>query len=254
MIGMPVAGEPWRIEVCAARVDLGVHWPYHPTALRGSVIAAVAAVVGGDALLHSDWNGRLNAEEGDTLSRQAPICYRVHRERPHLYLWGPRTAERLAELGRVLAILDPTGRPIPIAPQLESAVESLGLMGRQWYQYETVTPWWVPRQAMERRPCPSMPECIHRAWIGSALLGGLHGILRLAEIDLTQPIRPMVQVEEREACRVAWHRDTKNLHYESTGFHIRFVSNVLIPSGFALGKHTAEGYGEIRRVASWNVR
>lgn len=251
-VGMPIQGEPWNVEITTATVDLGLKWPYHPTALRGAVVNAIAEVSGGDALLHSDWNGRLNAEAGETLSRQAPICYRVHRERALLYLWGPRTGERLAELARVLSVCDPSGRVCPVQPALDVQVVKCGVESRAYSLYETVTPWWPPRQPWQRRPMPDAPEMCWRAWASTAILGGLMGFLRSAEIE-PQQIRPIVQVEGLRRASVAWHRDDRDLHHDGVGFHVQFVSNVKIPPDFALGKHTSEGYGWIRQLDKWKL-
>ena len=239
--------------VYVARVDLGVRWRWHPSALRGAVLASVARVSGGDAGLHSDWNGRLQAGEGETLSRIAPICYRVDGDRAGLYLWGPRTGERLAELGRIDSVTDPDGRVQVVAVAVDGQEESVGLMGRHWYLYESAMPWWPPGAAWQRYPGRDAPREVLRAWAGLAVASGLHGALRGFGVEVAGPTRVSVQVEQVVACPVVWHRDTREIHHNAVGFRLRWISNVRLPDGFALGKHTSEGYGEMRREDDWKL-
>lgn len=249
---MDPVNEP-RVFLPVARVDLGCRWRWHPSALRGAVVVAMAQLAGGDDRLHSDWNGRLNAGEGETLSRIPPVCYRVAGDQAQLYLWGLRTAERLAELARLEWLVPPEGGPLPVALSVDLQQEAFAVEGRCWLRYESRSPWWPPLQAEQRKP-KNAPDCVLRAWAAQRLLSGLYGVIRACGIVCEEGLRPVVQVEGIRPCPVVWHRDPKDLHHATTGYHLQFVSNVRVPDGFSLGKHVAEGYGELRRIDEWKIQ
>lgn len=227
-----------RVELPTASVDLGCAWRWHPSALRGAVLDGLPGPV------HSDWNGRLNEGEGETLSRLAPVYYRVDGDRARLWLWGERTPERVAELGRVASLQTPDGGRVPVTMSVDLGAGAFALTGKHWYRYRLASPWWPPGRAWARAP-HGASDAIWRAWLGDGLLSGLHGVLRAVGVT-SETCRPSVQVEQFARRPVVWHRDGRDLHHDGVGFLVEFVSNMLIPAGFALGKHVAEGYGEVR--------
>ena len=250
-LGWEVQGNPYARATVTARVDLGLQWRFLPSALRGAILEEVARISGGNERLHSDWNGRLGGEEGETISRIPPILYRVRGDAAHLYFWGPRTAERLAELGRVEAVTDPENRRILVEISINSRTEETALTPRAWHRYESVSPWWPPARVWGRKPPHDAPQCVWNAWAADALSMGILGLFRalgVPEETSGERTRLTVSVADMRCVPVVWHRDSKDIHHESVGFMVRFVANCALPDGIMLGKHGAEGYGEIRYV------
>ena len=256
-LGWPVPDRPWMRSTVTARVDLGVRWRFSPSALRGATLEQIARVSGGNERMHSDWNGRLGGEEGETISRIPPILYRVRGDAAHLYLWGPRTAERLAELGAVDCVINPEGRVCPVELTMDTRTEEVGITPRAWHLYETTTPWWPPARPWGRRPQRTDPDAVWAAWCADALSIGILGFFRaMGATEITEggASRLTVSVVSAHRTSVVWHRDEKGIHKEETGFLLRFVANCALPDGIMLGKHGAEGYGEIRRTGAVKIQ
>lgn len=256
-LGWEIKDQPWARTTMIARVALGCRWPYSPSALRGAVIHAIADAhpERGESAVHSDWNGRREGD-GDTLNRLPPVLYRVRGRDAALFLWGPRTGERLAELGRVASLVDPENRVIPLNLCVDHEEARVSREARHYYLYETVTPWWPPARAWARRPRGPGSDVFLSLWASESITGWLHGFFRAMGIPEQDPVshtRIGVDVLHMKEAHAAWHRDDRDIHINQSAYHLRFVSNVMIPSGIGIGKHGAEGYGEVTMLHDYLV-
>jgi len=243
-----------------ATVDLGLSWRFSPSALRGAVLSELSKRSGGDACVHSDWNGREGGENGPTLSRIPPVAYRVHNDRAHLFLWGPRTVERIAEIGRLECLIDPEDRPQSINLSIESSTTEIGLTGRKWHTYTTESPWWPPATPWGRRPPDAAPSGVWAAWLSETLTTGILGYFRALGVPESPEETPgkntrlLVSVDRFRRVQAAWHRDDKDLHKNNPAFHVHFTTNAQLPNGMFMGVHGAEGYGEIRLLETTKLQ
>lgn len=93
-------------------------------------------------------------------------------------------------------------------------------------------------------------------WASESVTGWLHGFFRAMGIPEQDPIshtRIGVDVLNLRPAKAAWHRDDRNIHIDQSAYHLRFVSNVMIPGGIGIGKHCAEGYGEVKMLHDYLV-
>jgi hypothetical protein len=184
---------------------------------------------------HVDWHGHA---DGALRGTPAPIHY---REGGEVFLAGPRTPERLAELLRVHALRDPAGGVHDVADlEIEQGRTWSGTLAKSWRAYRFATPYWPTDVAAHR--CPRQPY--RSAWAGRCVAGSIQRLLE----DWAAPTEGLhVQVEDCRGVEVAWARPARGVEERAQGFTCVAIANVALPY-FGLGKHAAEGFGRLGSV------
>ena len=225
--------SPYRAPVPWAEVVFGCPWTSPVETLRGAVVRAV----GGD-LAHVDYHAHL--PDGTTRQTRPTVLYRVGP--PRVWLYGPRAHDRLTELARVTSLLTPSGRTVPVDDlQISSGVVDCGIDVKHWHRYESVTPYFPSQVAYVRRPREAGHE--QDAWASQVLQSSIRRFFEELEVAGGQhPVSVHLVEVQHERC-------TWRSRREATvwGFRARFLANAVLPSGFALGQHVSEGWGEVRR-------
>ena len=227
---------PWRRTVIHGEVELSCRWLWKTWSLRGAIVSALDDP-------HVDFHGHL--ENGQTRHAKATIYYRVRRDRPVVYAYGPRAIDHIRTVAMINSLVAPTTEVV----QMESASVQMGRIAvgihkERWYRYELVTPYFPSSVAYARRPRGGCsPE--RWAWAGQALTSSIR--MWLGSIGLiTKRHRPVhVHLGTYDDVRVTWRDQNKTVQW---GFLAKFVSNAILPPGIGIGQHVAEGFGEVRNA------
>jgi IS1 family transposase len=216
---------------------------------------------------HSDFSGRVDGPDSETMERKAPICYRHRGDRIVIYAWGARAhahADLLARTLRAIRVPDEAGEEIDATGRryrvvtLQSMVltkrtESIGLLsktemegGGGWYAYETVSPIWPPKNAKHKRPHPKRDPHAYMAWVGATVAGSIRDLLQSYGIR-DERVHVHI-VEHKRVPGMRWERDRPGAQEEVDGLHVRFLVNARVPDGWAVGARGSDGYGEVRCV------
>lgn len=203
-------------------------------------------------MAHSDWLGK--DDTGDTVKRQARIYYRYSGHIPQVFIWDDLTSQHLAALCQHLHAIRVDTREkgalvLPVEDiQIEQGTAILGQNQTRRYLYEFASPLFPTDRQWARRPRETGIWRNH--WMIDSIQGCIVGLLRnnnLYHDDVT--ISPVSLSETR----VEWSRPQRGLDTFRQGITGRFVANVELPSGIAIGRHGAEGYGEIRLIERFDV-
>lgn len=247
------ANRPRSVSAPWARVMLDLGEAVPATALRGMIVAAVDRLAGGTGPVdgrwraHVDWHGHIDDE--NTREATATVLYRERPRGGEVWMSGERTAERVAELARVGAVVA-RGRVLDVEMSVEMGHHPARMSRAEWWRYETVSPIFPSRNARKRRPDGAMhrrdtPEV--RGWAASVIGASILDRLAGWGWSPTVPIAPVVQIVDYEAVRVEWAHAGRPKDTDSAiGFHARWVCNADLPTGLALGTRGTAGFGEIR--------
>lgn len=242
-----------RREIPWARATLKIHGlpPFMcARMLRSAVGEEINKQLG--PLAHADWLGK--DETGETTKRQARIYYRYSNHIPEIFIWDALTTDHIGALCRCLrAIRIDTREKGPLVLtvegiQIEQGTGVLGQNQGHRYLYEFAAPLFPTDRQWARRPREVGIWRNH--WMIDTIQGCIVGLLKgnnLYSDDVT--ISPVSLAETR----VEWSRPQRGLDTFRQGIAGRFVANVEIPSGLAIGRHGAEGYGELKLLERYDV-
>ena len=203
-------------------------------------------------LAHADWLGK--DETGETTKRQARIYYRYSNYTPQVFIWDSLAGEHTMALCQYLRAIRVDTREkgslvLPVEDvQIEQGTAVLGQNQCHRYLYEFASPLFPTDRQWARRPREDGIWRNH--WMIDTIQGCIAGLLagnNLHNNDIT--IAPVSLSETR----VEWSRPQRGLDTFRQGITGRFVANVEIPNGLAIGRHGAEGYGEIRLLDRYDV-
>jgi hypothetical protein len=203
-------------------------------------------------MAHSDWLGK--DEAGETTKRQARVYYRYCDHTPQVFIWDDLASDHTNALCQYLhAIRIDTREKGPLVLpveeiRIEQGTAVLGQNQCYRYLYEFASPLFPTDRQWARRPRD--PGHWRNHWMIDTIQGCIAGLLagnNLHSNDIT--IAPVSLSETR----VEWSRPQRGLDTFRQGVTGRFVANVELPNGIAIGRHGAEGYGEIRLLERFDV-
>jgi hypothetical protein len=201
---------------------------------------------------HSDWLGK--DETGECVRRQARICYRYRNHTPQVFIWDDLAKDHIEALaGHLRSIrIDTREKGALVLPVEEVQIEQgTGVMGQNQchrYLYDLATPIFPTDTQWARRPREAGHWRNH--WMLDSIQGTIDGLLKhnnLYHDDIT--ISPVSLSETR----VEWSRPQRGIDTFRQGIVGRFIANVELPSGIAIGRHGAEGYGELQLIERYDV-
>jgi hypothetical protein len=204
------------------------------------------------AMAHSDWLGK--DETGECVRRQARIYYRYSNHTPQVFFWDDLAKDHVMALaGHLQSIrVDTREKGALILPveevRIEQGVATMGQNQCHRYLYEFASPLFPTDRQWARRPRESSHWRNH--WMIDSIQGTIAGLLKANNLhndDIT--VAPVSLAE----CRVEWSRPQRGLDTFRQGITGRFIANVELPSGIAIGRHGAEGYGEVRMIDRYDV-
>jgi len=243
---------PWLIPVDHAEVRLRCRWPAAcpERILRGAVVGQVERQIGASVEWHN------HGDDGESSARPALTLYRV-RSCPEVYFYGRTAHQRAAWLIRsVGALMLPGGEVIEVeSGDLRTGATGCQVLGKSWATYDLVTPIFPSLVTYRRRP--REPGAERRAWavhfIESTVLDWLNGARLEYGLDREQGQTGIsVYIHDFDdidgSVKLMWERPGRS-EYVAHGFRCRFTTNAVLPDGIGLGRHRAEGFGEIRLVS-----
>lgn len=241
-IGELLKPEPWVTVVPFGEVVFDVDWP---APLSERVLrSAICGQLGPNA--HVDFHQHADGPEDERRMACPAVMYRIRNGRPGVWLWGPRAGENVMTLARLNVLEVPNGERLTIRGaelRIDECPVSVHRKGR-WNRYRLATPFFPPSVTSARQPGSGADSEVWGAWAGGTLARSLSAWLR-DEVALDGEQLHVHMVRWRTA-KCSWARPSRGVGYAATGFEAEFLANVAIPDGLALGKHRAEGWGEIR--------
>lgn len=248
----PRSPDPLGVDVPHAEARLVVRgwsdWPAH--VVRGAICtelerALTGRITDGWTALHVDWHGHSETGRSD---RPARVCFRPRgRGVIEVYAWGDLAHTHVAALGRLGALRDPRGEVCAVEDvQARTATTALAITPKRWHGYELVTPYCPSDVTWGRRPRGRDGAWARPAWAGAALAASIRQVALTLGHDLEAGAhRVHVQIADFADARAEWARPDGR-EWRVDGFRARFVANVRLPDGIGLGRHRAEGFGEVR--------
>jgi hypothetical protein len=226
-------------------------WPPFGCArvLRSAIAEEMRAQLG--SLYHSEWMGK-DVETGECISRTARILYRFRDYTPAVYAWDERAHDHLRQLAARLRSLRIDTREGPKVYTVESVDISLssgvlGINSSHRYHYRIVSPIFPTDTQWVR--APRNPSPFRTAWAQEVVSGCIAGLLSVENL-YDAPVHVYGNLRETT---VEWSRPQRNLTTRRAGITGEFITNVEIPDGMSIGRHGAEGYGELRLVERFDV-
>lgn len=243
-LGEVIEGQLWARRLQVARVRLACDWPrVCPSRhLRGAIVARLEESGGASVAWHQ------HGDDDVAAARSPEVLYRVGLGDgvPEVVCLGPRAAEHAQRLARdVHALWLPAGQVIEVR-SVDVLYDAHVVQVRQkaWSRLTLRTPFFPTSTQWGRRPRSPGPE--RDAWAGQALAASLESFLGACGLAVAGQVH--VQVVGLWDARVTWERPGRGDRHEAVGFHADFVANVAIPDGVGIGKHRAEGWGEVRHA------
>lgn len=130
--------------------------------------------------------------------------------------------------------------------QVRACTTTLAITPKRWHSYELVTPYCPSDVTWGRRPRGRDGAWARPAWAGAALAASIRQVALTLGHDLEVGAhRVHVQIADFADARAEWVRPDGR-QWRVDGFRARFVANVRLPDGIGLGRHRAEGFGEVR--------
>lgn len=243
-LGEVIDGQPWARRLQVARVRLACDWPRACPSrhLRGAIVARLEEAGGASVAWHQ------HGDDDESAARSPEVLYRIRPDdgAPEVVCIGPRAAEHAQRLARdVHALRLPAGQVIAVdGVDVQYDAHVVQVRQKAWSRLTLQTPFFPTSTQWGRRPRAPGPE--RAAWAGQALAASLESFLCAAGLTVAGQVH--VQVVGMEDARVTWERPGRGDRHEAIGFFADFVANVAIPDGVGIGKHRAEGWGEVRSV------
>lgn len=226
-------------------------WPRFGCArvLRSAIAEEMQAQLGN--LYHSEWMGK-DLETGECIGRTARILYRFRNYTPTVYAWDDRAHDHMQQLAirlRSLRIDTREGPKVYTVDSVDVRMSSgvLGINASHRYHYRFVSPLFPTDTQWHRRPRCSGP--FRNAWAQEVVAGCIAGLLDVENL-YDAPVHVYGSLTEMP---VEWSRPHRDLTTRRMGVSGEFVTNVEIPDGMTIGRHGAEGYGEVRLVQRFDV-
>ena len=203
-------------------------------------------------LAHSDWLGK--DEAGETVKRQARVYYRYTNRTPQVFIWDELAQPHIMALLKYLRTVridtnEKGSLYLDVADiQIEQGTAVLGQNQTHRYLYEFASPLFPTDRQWARRPRD--PGIWRNHWMIDTIQGCIVGMLKgnnLYSDDVT------ISSASLSETRVEWSRPQRGIDTFRQGITGRFVANVEIPNGLAIGRHGAEGYGEIHMLDRYDV-
>lgn len=237
---------PW------ARAYLDIEgWPVWGCArvLRSAVGEEMNRILGN--LAHADWMGK--SADGES-KRQARIYYRFTGRQPQVFFWDELAGDHVSVLaGRLQRVrLESRERGTTYCEvrgiRIEQGAAMMGANVNHRYLYRLVSPIFPTDRQWGRRPREE--GWARNFYLTDVVSGCIAGLLKGCNL---RSYEVKVAPEGLKECRVEWSRPQRGVETWRQGIVGMFSCNVELPSGIAIGRHGAEGYGEVQLVESVQV-